>query len=129
MAVLQFPAMARIDPAALPNRVREHREAAGYTLRDLSAKIGLAHGSLHRIETGVRELNQYWMERLSEVLGVPLADFLHPWQGGLTADERALIDAYRAMDSAGRRMIHAAADAHATPAIVEPEPEPERLRA
>ena len=102
--------MAKLDPTQLPNRVRHWRELRGKTLRDIAPLVGLAHGSLQRIETGERELNQYWMERLGEVLGVVPADFLRQDIGGLSEDERRVVDTLRSLPDAARQMILAMID-------------------
>jgi transcriptional regulator with XRE-family HTH domain len=44
----------RASVRELGDLLREHREAAGLTLRDLAPKLGRSIAHLHRIETGVR---------------------------------------------------------------------------
>ena len=57
------------------------------------AKLSLAH--LSKIELGSRELNQETMGRIASALIVPPADLLRLEAGGLSEDERLLIDTYR----------------------------------
>lgn len=115
--VLQFPAMARtsrtidVTPEP-PNRVREWRMRYNLTLMDLSNKIGMAHGHLARIERGLRDLNQQWMERIGETLGIAPADLLLLKHGGLTENERELIEIYRALPPSLRQVYDSLRESH-----------------
>lgn len=104
-SVLQFRPMPTPKRDNLPNRIRHWRELQGLTLRDLAPRVGLAHGSLARIETGAQELGQYWLVRIAAELKVAPADLLPAAQGGLSEDERRLIDTYREVPEANRRVI------------------------
>lgn len=105
--ILQFPAMAKTDPEApMPNRLRELRKARGLTLQALGAPpVGIHYGHLQKLETGARELSVPIMERVARGLGVPMADLLNLADGGLTAHERALIEAYRRLPATLRSAI------------------------
>lgn len=113
--VLSFPLMEKKSPASpLPNRAREWRKATinpatgkPYTLQQAAPRIGMAFASLARIETGERELNFYWMERMAALYGCAPADFLPLQHGGLTREERAVIDLLRRLPEANRRMVDA----------------------
>lgn len=106
--VLSFPAMEkrRVMPPA-PNRVRELRKRAGLSLKSMAPMIGISFTQLGKIETGGRDLNQYWMEKIGAVLGVAAADLLNPQLGGLHPDERELIDTYRELPAAMRGQFDA----------------------
>lgn len=66
----------------LPNRIREHRLAAGLTLEQLAGKIGTTNQQVQRLETGARKLSEEWMVGLAEALGVPVQDLLSTSKGG-----------------------------------------------
>lgn len=113
--VLQFPSMAK-QPSeeVLPNRVREWRKRAinpatgkGFTLKEAAPRIGLAWSHLARIETGGRELSTVWMERIAAAFGCTPADLLNPEMGGLSIEERQIIDLLRNLPEANRRMVDA----------------------
>lgn len=106
-----FPVMPKPTPEELPNRVREWRLRRELTLRDVAKEIGLAHGSVQRIETGVRELNQFWMEKLAELFQCQPADLLRTDLGGLNDRERSIIDTYRQIPELNRRMVDSVMEA------------------
>ena len=60
-------------------RLRETREARGISQRNLGIEAGLdefvASTRINRYETGVHQPNLQTMQRLADVLGVPLAYF------------------------------------------------------
>lgn len=60
-------------------RLREAREARGISQRNLGIEAGLdefvASTRINRYETGVHQPNLQTMQRLADVLGVPLAYF------------------------------------------------------
>lgn len=106
--VLSFPLMdwSREKPLA-PNRVRELRKAKGWSQGELGEMIGVSVTHISRIEKGRRDLNQYWMEKLAEALGVPPADLLSAPLGGLSREERELIDTYREVPASMRTAFDA----------------------
>jgi Zn-dependent peptidase ImmA (M78 family)/transcriptional regulator with XRE-family HTH domain len=57
-------------------RVREAREAAGFTQGQLAAAISMDRTALVRVESGQRQLNAMELFRLSDKLGVPLTHFI-----------------------------------------------------
>lgn len=61
--------------AALPNRLRELRESAGLSQAALGQKVNLSGMQISRLETGDRQLNIYWIERLARALGAAPGDF------------------------------------------------------
>lgn len=99
--VLQFPSMAKsIDPALLPNRIRELRLEQDMILETLASAVGVSIPHMSSLELGKRELTMPVMERIARSLGVAVADLLRPAMGGLTPDERRLIETYRAGQAA-----------------------------
>lgn len=98
--VLQFPSVAKTDLSSLPNRIRALRVEKGMTLQELAPLAGVTFSHLAALETGGRELTMPVMERLAESLGVPVADLLWENMGGLSSEERALIETYRSIPAA-----------------------------
>lgn len=96
--VLQFPTMSTTGPRLpilRPNRITELRKALGVTMQQLAVSANITRGHLGNLERGERELTKPVMERLAEHLGCMPADLLNPEDGGLSPQERHLIDTYR----------------------------------
>lgn len=111
--ILQFPSMARKSKIErFPNRIREHRTKADLTLEQLGEMSGIHFANLAKLETGARELKAHHMEQLSRALKVAQADLLNQEDGGLTAEERALIDTYRDLPASMRKSFDALKDSH-----------------
>lgn len=72
-----LPAQRKIP--VYSRRLREAREARGISQRNLGIEAGLdefvASTRINRYETGVHQPNLQTMQRLADVLGVPLAYF------------------------------------------------------
>jgi transcriptional regulator with XRE-family HTH domain len=110
-SVLSFPQMAKRTPTEeLPNRIRELRAEAGMTLQELAPKVGISAGQLSNIETGKRELTMPVMERVAAAFKVDVADLLLPSMGGLTEQERWLIETFREVPDAARAAMAAVAE-------------------
>lgn len=96
----------------MPNRVREHRLAAGKTLTQLAEACGMSPQMLGFIERGLRDMRYLHQTRIAEALGLQPADLLserdHSY--ALTQDERALVEHYRKLDAQGRRAVRGVAE-------------------
>lgn len=111
--ILKFPDMARKPKIQnFPNRLRELRKARGLTLQKVADMTGIAFTNIGKMETGERDLKSWHMEKFAEAYGVCQADLFNPEAGGLTPEERALIDTYRDIPSAMRKSFDALADSH-----------------
>jgi transcriptional regulator with XRE-family HTH domain/predicted transcriptional regulator len=71
-------ATAELDVVTLGQRLRHARRAWGFTLADVSARVGMASSALSMIETGRREPRLSTLQALAETLGVGLDDLLRP---------------------------------------------------
>lgn len=61
----------------MKNRIREFRKKRGWSLQDLADEVGdTSFQQMQRLETGKRNLNTGWMERLSKAFGVRPTDLL-----------------------------------------------------
>jgi transcriptional regulator with XRE-family HTH domain len=60
-------------PRSPPNRIRELREARGFTLDDLAVRVGTTNQQISHLELGKRQLTVAWLRRLGAALGC------HPW--------------------------------------------------
>jgi transcriptional regulator with XRE-family HTH domain len=91
----------------LPNRIRQHRKAAGLTLEELGEKVGLSKSMVGLLERGLRRVSDVYMRRIAATLGVSPADLLHPDDNpyALTEDEKRHLDNYRQLDAVGRRTV------------------------
>lgn len=63
--------------ASMPNRIREHREAAGMLQRDLADALGEKHGeTIRKLEDGTTALSTEWRRRIARALNVAPLDLL-----------------------------------------------------
>lgn len=76
-------------------RIREARLRAGLTQEELAEALGISPPSVGRWERGLVNLSVKQLLTLSEILGVPPADFIAGGDG-LTEEERELIAHLRA---------------------------------
>jgi transcriptional regulator with XRE-family HTH domain len=64
--------------SSLGQRVRQHRKAAGLSIRQLAEAVGAAHSSLSRLERGdLKEVRSSTLIALADCLGVSLDDLVH----------------------------------------------------
>lgn len=70
------PSRARKAADSLPNRVRQHREKAALSPKELAAQIGgdWTASTVRRIERGARKPSSEQIARLADALRVPVAD-------------------------------------------------------
>ncbi len=66
------------DRRAIGRRVREAREARGWTQQQLGQRYGTSHAAISDIERGVTKLGVADLQRLADLLGKDLAFFLRP---------------------------------------------------
>lgn len=99
--IIPMPRKVEFDA---PHRMRAIREAQGLSLEKLAEKLGhtVTINQLSRLERGMNQLTHQRLVQVAEALGVSAADILPPEEGGLTDDERQLVDAYRAAHEALR---------------------------
>ena len=57
-------------------RLRQIREARGYSLRALAGKVGMAYPALFRIETGEADPRLSTLRKLAKTLNVTVADLI-----------------------------------------------------
>jgi transcriptional regulator with XRE-family HTH domain len=79
----------------MQNRIAELRNAKGWSLRELAARVNSSVGTVHGLEKGDTRMNTDWIEKFSSVFEVSAAEFLglepgkftvlaedvSPWQG------------------------------------------------
>lgn len=69
------------------NRVKELREARGWSVRQLAEKAGFSHGYIVRIENGERGLSVKVARRIASALEKPVSDVLALNSGTKPAEE------------------------------------------
>lgn len=88
---------------ALNLRIRELREARGWSLDTLAAKIGTSSPHLSQVERGVKNLNNRLIDALSRELNVEPFELFSPRQhqgdiqkvlSGLSAEDLARVKAF-----------------------------------
>lgn len=98
------------------------REARGWTFREAAGRIGIAHSRLTEIEAGIDGhtgkafIPAYMIVvQMAKTYGVPTQELLrlagHEPLAELEADEKRLMETYRALSPARRAQLSAAADA------------------
>lgn len=105
--IIRFPIMDSTPEPELPNRIRHWRKAKQWSLRELGDRAGIAYGHLSRMERGNAAVGLHWLERLAPVLGCEIADLLNCSDGGLTEQEREVINTLREIPEGARRMVMA----------------------
>lgn len=105
--ILHFGAMEEA-----PNRIRELRLAAGLSQQALGDAIHVSKMTISDLERGRMVLTVDYMRRIARALGVATVDILaqedHP--DALSADERQLIEQYRAASEEQRDQLQKVAD-------------------
>jgi transcriptional regulator with XRE-family HTH domain len=79
------PAPTDLGQKLLGLRLREHRQARGLSLRQLSGRSGISPATLVYIEKGQRLASLVTLHVLAEAYGVTVRDLLkgvYPWDGG-----------------------------------------------
>lgn len=62
----------------MPNSVRYYRKKAGFTLKGLAEKSGLAHSTIGNVETGVSNPGPEFIQKISEVLNISAEELMAP---------------------------------------------------
>jgi transcriptional regulator with XRE-family HTH domain len=95
-----------VDRDNLPNRLRELREAAGLSIGELAARLGVTNQEIGHLELGKRRLTTDWLMRLAKALG------RHPWEimshaivAELTEAETRLLIAFRALPKRSQQAL------------------------
>lgn len=57
----------------MTNRIRQLREARGWTLEELATRVGATNQQVSHLELGKRKLTVEWLRRLGAALDC------HPW--------------------------------------------------
>jgi len=60
----------------IPNRIKELREARGWSVRDLAQHTGMDFNMVHRLETGAARLDVDRMRRISQAFGMKASALL-----------------------------------------------------
>lgn len=115
-------------------RLRERREELGLTQAELGGRVGVTGSTVGNYEKDRSAPDTQMLGRLFTALGCDANSLFRDCLGAaageaLTAQERALIKKYRALDGHGRRMIALTLDEEAArlAAEAEEEPAPPRL--
>lgn len=111
-----------------PNRIRELRLEAGLSQQALGDAVGTSKMTISDLERGSMQLTVDYMRRIALALGVVPADLLPPSDnpGGLSIEERELIERLRAATPEQREQLHKVADVIAP--FQGPEAPTDRLR-
>jgi transcriptional regulator with XRE-family HTH domain len=72
--------MANPDQLHVGDRIRDIREASGYSLRALAERCGLSVNAISRIERGESSPTVSSLQQLATALSVPIADFFETGQ-------------------------------------------------
>lgn len=89
------------------NRLRELRKAAGLSQVQLAERTGVSQSAISQIENDAIAMDTAWMRAFARELRCQPADFLADSDNPdrLSADERALVDTYRAATPEQRELL------------------------
>ena len=110
--VIQFPTMPKLNTKPATNRLRQYRQERKIRQSVVADAIGTSTVQVSRLEIGARDLDLYWMHRCAKFYGVPPADLLLLEDGGLTGQERQLIDTIRDIPAPLRETFWRLMDSH-----------------
>jgi transcriptional regulator with XRE-family HTH domain len=60
----------------MENRIKQLREARGWSMRKLAEKVSTSASTINKLEKGETTLNVHWMERLARIFDVSAAELL-----------------------------------------------------
>lgn len=89
----------------LPNRLRVQRKARGLSQKQLGSMVGCNSQHISKLETGALRLSLPWIAKLSAALDCEPHELLPESHTPKLDSERALLDAYRALDEQGRKRV------------------------
>lgn len=96
-----------------PNRIKELRDARGWSLRELDEHSGITHTKLHRIETGATPADISDLRKIARALDVKISALLNDDDVEMRADNFAagLLDIMKQIPSEVRADVIIAAHA------------------
>lgn len=99
------------DSLSTGDRIREMREARGWTLSELARRIDSTPTQVRKLETGDLQVSLLWMRRFARAFGVKMAALLPPDEIDISATGEAaeLLDAFFAVPPRDRPILLAAA--------------------
>jgi transcriptional regulator with XRE-family HTH domain len=86
-------------------RIRDARQAAGMSQRQLSALSGIAQQTITRLETGLIRPKLDTVEKLAQALGMPLNVLMGIEAQDLTGEEATLLSRFRSLTPEQRRAL------------------------
>ncbi|RKJ38497.1 helix-turn-helix domain-containing protein [Acutalibacter sp. 1XD8-33] len=104
-------------------RIKEAREAAGYSQKELAEILGVAPNTFHGYESGKHDPKSFLLTEIAEVCGVStdfllgLTDFpkshtaLRETQTPYSSQEQDMIEKYRILDIHGKRVVDSVLEA------------------
>lgn len=89
------------------NRLRELRKATGLSQAELAERTGVSQSAISQIENDVIAMDTAWMRAFARELGCEPVDLLSDSDNPdrLSAEERALVEAYRASTLEQRELL------------------------
>lgn len=96
--------------------IRIRRKELGWSQEQLAEKVGVTFQQMQRYENGSTMLNVENVQRIADILGLPVTDFFasekavkaaEPVESYFTADEKALLRNYRSISEVADRKMAA----------------------
>ena len=80
-------------------KLREFRKSKGFTQEQLAEKTGVSTQQIQLYESGSTRLNTDKLQAVALAISIPVAAFFGDVEAPLSADERRLLNAFRALSS------------------------------
>lgn len=88
-------------------RLKEARQKAGMSQRELAVKLSFSQQSIWRYEAGTATPSPEMVKKMAAVLGVSVGWLLEAEEASYSPEEIELINAYRRLDERGKRAVKA----------------------
>lgn len=91
----------------MANRIKELRKLAGLSQEELAQAVGTTFQQISRLEKDERKISIEWMEKLAPALKCAPWELMDNSGGGLSSEEKLLLENYRKLGNKGKKALNA----------------------